>query len=288
MEYRWLGKTGYKSSVVAFGGFAVAHLDQAAADTAIQTALDHGVNHFDVAPTYGDAELRLQPWMGRIRGTIFLGCKTKERTRDGAKAQLNRSLERLDTDHVNLYQLHAVAKLPDLDVCTAKGGALEALVEAREEGLADCLGITSHTHDAPRTLLAALDRFEFDTVMFPLNFVLWSDPEYRRHAETLLQVCRDRGVGVHVIKTIAKAPWEDRPKTLNTWYEPFTDQATIDRAVAFNLSQPVTTLCSVGDATLLPRFLDAAERYRPMDQIAQKELLDTASQYRSPFVGAWA
>jgi aryl-alcohol dehydrogenase-like predicted oxidoreductase len=273
---------------VAFGSFAVARLDQAAADGAIQAALDHGVNHFDVAPTYGDAELRLQPWMGRIRGSIFLGCKTKERTRDGAKAQLNRSLERLDTDHVNLYQLHAVAKLPELDACTGRGGALEALVEAREDGLTDFLGITSHTHDAPRTLLAALERFPFDTVMFPLNFVLWSDPDYRRDAERLLQVCRERGVGVQVIKTIAKAPWEDRPRTTNTWYEPFTEQDMIDRAVAFNLSQPVTTLCSVGDATLLPKFLEAAERYRPMDPAAQKELLETAGRYRSPFVGAWA
>jgi aryl-alcohol dehydrogenase-like predicted oxidoreductase len=288
MEYRWLGRTGHKSSVVAFGTFAVGGLDQAAADRAIQTVLDAGVNHFDVAPTYGDAELRLQPWMSRIRDSIFLGCKTKERAREAAKVQLHRSLERLGTDHLNLYQLHAVAKRADLDECTRSGGALEALVEAREEGLVDWLGITSHTHDAPRTLVDALERFAFDTVMLPLNFVLWARPDYRRDAEMLLGVCRERGVGVHVIKSIAKAPWGDRPKTANTWYEPFTDQATIDRAIAFNLARPVTTLCSVGDPVLLPRFLDAAGRYRPLDERGEAELLATAAQYQTPFVGAWA
>jgi aryl-alcohol dehydrogenase-like predicted oxidoreductase len=288
MEYRWLGRTGHKSSVVAFGTFAIGGVDQAAADQAVQTVLDKGVNHFDVAPTYGDAELRLQPWMGRIRDSIFLGCKTKERVREAAKVQLHRSLERLGTDHLNLYQLHAVAKRADLDDCTRTGGALEALVEAREEGLVDWLGITSHTHDAPRTLLEALERFPFDTVMLPLNFVLWARADYRRDAEALLALCRERGVGVQVIKSIAKAPWGDRPKTANTWYEPFTDETTIDRAVAFNLSRPITTLCSVGDPALLPKFLDAAARYRPLDARTEAELLATAPQYQTPFVGAWA
>jgi predicted aldo/keto reductase-like oxidoreductase len=226
--------------------------------------------------------------MSRIRDSIFLGCKTKERAREAAKVQLHRSLERLGTDHLNLYQLHAVAKRADLDECTRSGGALEALVEAREEGLVDWLGITSHTHDAPRTLVDALERFAFDTVMLPLNFVLWARPDYRRDAEMLLGVCRERGVGVHVIKSIAKAPWGDRPKTANTWYEPFTDQATIDRAIAFNLARPVTTLCSVGDPVLLPRFLDAAGRYCPLDERGEAELLATAAQYQTPFVGAWA
>jgi aryl-alcohol dehydrogenase-like predicted oxidoreductase len=288
MEYRRLGRTGHSSSVAAFGTFSIAHLDQGRADQAVQTVLDHGVNHFDVAPTYGDAELRLQPWMSRIRETIFLGCKTKERTREAAKAQLHRSLERLGTDRLNLYQLHAVSKLAELDACTARGGALEALLEARDEGLVDWLGITSHTHDAPRTLRVALERFPFDTVMFPLNFVLWADADYRRDADALLSLCRERGVGVHAIKAIARAPWGDRPKTLNTWYEPFTEQATIDKAVAFSLSRSVTTLCSVGDATLLPRFLDAADRFRPQDERSQAELLATAPQYASPFVGTWA
>ncbi len=288
MERRRLGRTGHQSSVVALGTAAIGKVDQATADRAIQTALDAGVNHVDVAPSYGEAELRLAPWMPRIRGRIFLGCKTRERARDAAKAELHRSLERLGVDRLDLYQLHAVSKLADLDACTATGGALEALVEAREEGLVRWLGITGHTHDAPATHLEALRRFDFDTVMFPLNFVLWSIPEYRRDAEALLAACRAGDVGVHVIKSVAKDPWGDRPRTHTTWYEPFTDQATIDRAVAFVLSQPVTTLCSVGDVTVLPKVLAAAERYRPLAAAAQETLLASADRYHTPFVGQWA
>jgi aryl-alcohol dehydrogenase-like predicted oxidoreductase len=288
MERRRLGRTGHWSSVVALGTAAIGKVDQATADRAIQAALDAGVDHVDVAPSYGDAELRLRPWMGTLRGRVFLGCKTRERTREAARAELHRSLERLGVDRLDLYQLHSVGKLADLDACTAAGGALEALVEAREEGLVRWLGITGHTHDAPATHREALRRFDFDTVMFPLNFVLWAIPEYRRDAEALLAVCRDRDVGVHVIKAVAKDPWGDRPRTHATWYEPFTDQATIDAAVAFVLSQPITTLCSVGDVTVLPRVLAAAERARPLDAAARDALVATAGRYHTPFVGQWA
>ena len=288
MEKRRLGRTGHKSSVVTFGAAGIGRQPQDVADRAIQTALDHGVNHIDVAPRYGEAELRLKPWLPRIRQQIFLGCKTIERTRAAAKAELHRSLERLGTDRLDLYQLHSVGKLADLDLCTAAGGAVEALVEARQEGLVRWLGITGHTHDAPRTHLEALRRFDFDTVMFPLNFVLWAIPEYRRSVEALLAECAQRDVGVHIIKSVAKDPWDGRPRTHTTWYEPFTDDAIIDRAVAFVLSKPVTTLCSVGDVTVLPKVLAAAERFRPLDAAAETELASTASRYHSPFVGEWA
>jgi len=261
---------------------------QEVADRAIAEALAHGVNHIDVAPRYGEAELRLKPWMPKIRKDVFLGCKTNERTREAAKAELGLSLERLGTDRLDLYQLHSVGKLADLDACTAKGGALEALVEAREKGLTRWLGITGHTHDAPSTHLEALRRFDFDTVMFPLNFVLWSIPEYRRSVEALLEVCGRRDVGVHIIKTVAKDPWAGRAKTHTTWYEPFTEDAIIERAVAFVLSKPVTTLCSVGDVTVLPKVLAAADRFRPLNHVEEEELLATAAQYHSPFVGEWA
>ncbi len=288
MERRRLGRTGHLSSVVAFGTAGIGRVDQAVADRAIQAALDAGVNHVDVAPSYGDAELRLRPWMPRIRDGVFLGCKTRQRTREEAKAELHRSLERLGTDRLDLYQLHAVSKPADLDACTARGGALEALVDARDAGLVRWLGITGHTHDAPRTHLEALRRFDFDTVMFPLNFVLWSDPQYRRDAEALLEACRAQDVGVHVIKAVAKDPWGDRSKTHATWYEPFTDPAIIDRAVAFVLSRPVTTLCSVGDVGVLPQVLEAAVRYRPLEAAAEEALLQTADRYHTPFVGQWA
>jgi aryl-alcohol dehydrogenase-like predicted oxidoreductase len=288
METRRLGRTGQRSSVVAFGAAAIGRVDQATADRAIEAALAAGVNHVDVAPTYGDAELRLQPWIARHRDRIFLGGKTRERDRDAAKAQLHRSLERLGTDRFDLYQLPSVGKLADLEACTAAGGALEALVEARAEGLVRWLGITGHTHDAPRTHLEALRRFDFDTVMFPVNFVLWADPAYRRDAEALLEACRARDVGVHAIKAVAKDPWGDRPKTRTTWYEPFTEPATIERAIAFVLSRPVTTLCSVGDVDVLPVVLAAAAGFRPLDATAEASLLATAERYHTPFVGAWA
>ena len=288
MEQRRLGRTGHLSSVVTFGTAGIGKVDQATADLAVQMVLDHDVNHFDVAPRYGEAEVRLRSWMPRIRDRIFLGCKTAQRTREAARAELDRSLERLGTDRLDLYQLHAVGKLHELDECTAKGGALEALIEARASGIARWLGITGHTHDAPRTHLEALRRFDFDTVMFPLNFVLWTNAQYRRDVEALLDECVRKDVGVHIIKTVAKDPWGDRPKTHTTWYEPFTDQATIDRAVAFVLSRPVTTLTSAGDVTVLPKVLSAAERFRPLDPSVEEALLATASGYHSPFVGTWA
>jgi len=289
MEQRRLGRTGHLSTVVALGTAGIGKVDQATADLAVELVLGRGVNQVDVAPTYGEAELRLRHWMPCLRERrIFLGCKTKQRTKDEATAELHRSLERLGTDRVDLYQLHAVCKLHELDECTAKGGALETLIEAREQGIVRWLGITGHTHEAPRTHLEALSRFDFDTVMFPLNFVLWADPQYRRDVQALLEECRRRDVGVQVIKSVAKDAWGDRARTHATWYEPFTDQPTIDQAVAFVLSQPVTTLCSVGDVTVLPKVLSAAERFHPLDAAAEEALLATAHRYHSPFVGSWA
>lgn len=288
MERRRLGRTGHMSTVVTFGAVAVGRLPQDAADRAIQLVLDRGVNHFDVAPRYADAELRLGASMATFRNRIFLGCKTGERTREAAWAELNRSLERLRTDRLDLYQLHSVGKIADLDQVTARDGAVEALVRAREQGMVRWLGITGHTHAAPGTHFEALRRFDFDTVMFPLNFVLWADPEYRRDATALLDECARRDVGVHIIKTVAKDPWGDRPRTHATWYEPFTDQGVIDRAVAFVLSKPVTTLTTVGDVSVLPRVLDAAERFQRLTPDAEAALMAEAAQYHTPFVGTWA
>ena len=290
MERRRLGRTGHLSTVVTLGCAAVGRVDQEAADRAIQTALDYGVNQIDVAHRCGEAELRLRPWMPLIRDQIFLNnCKTRERTREGAWADLDRSLERLGADHLDLYQFHAVNKMDLLDACTAKGGAVEALIAARDQGIVRWLGITGHTHDAPRVHLEALRRVDdLATVMFPLNFVLWSIPEYRRDAEALLEACRERDIGVQIIKTAAKGPWGDRPRTHTTWYEPLTDPEVIEQAVAFNLSLPVTTLCSTGDVTILPTFLAAAERYRPLDPAVQKALVAIGDRYQTPFVDEWA
>jgi predicted aldo/keto reductase-like oxidoreductase len=289
MEQRRLGRTGHLSSVVAFGSAALKEADERTAEEALRLALERGVNHIDIAPRYGKAEALVGPHIPAIRDSIFLGCKTAERTKEAAWSQLNRSLELLRTDHFDLYQLHAVRRLDELDECTGPGGALEALIEAKAQGLVRHLGITGHTHDAPRTFVEALNRFPFDTVMFPLNFVLWARPDYRRDARALLELCQQRDVGVHIIKTAAKGPWGDRTPTHATWYEPFQEQGQIDRAVAFVLSQPgVTTLCSTGDVRILPMFIDAAERYRKLDEAAQAAVVAEADRYATPFVGAWA
>ncbi|MGI8855852.1 MAG: aldo/keto reductase, partial [Thermomicrobiales bacterium] len=239
MEKRRLGRTGHMSTIVAFGGAAIGKVTQDVADVAIQDALDHGVNHFDVAPTYGDAELRLAPWMPKMRNSIFLGCKTTERTREGAKRSIHASLERLGVDSFDLFQFHSVGTMEKLDQCLGTGGAIEAVVEARDEGLLKHIGITGHGLDAPKVHAEGLRRFPLDTVMFPLNFVLYTNlPEYRRDYEALIALCQRQDVGVHIIKTLAKSPWYDRehPPT-KPWYEPFDDQETIDRAVAFNAAQ---------------------------------------------------
>ncbi len=285
MEKRRLGRTGHMSTIVAFGGAAIGKVTQDVADAAIQDARDHGVNHFDVAPTYGDAELRLAPWMPKIRSEIFLGCKTTERTRDGAKRSIHASLERLGVDSFDLFQFHSVGTMEKLDQCLGTGGAIEAVLEARDEGLLRYIGITGHGLDAPKVHAEGLRRFPLDTVMFPLNFVLYTNlPDYRRDYEALISLCQVEDVGVHIIKTLAKSPWYDRehPPT-KPWYEPFDDQETIDHAVAFNAGQPIHTMCSSADVTVIPKMLDAAERYRSVSPEALTALAATAPTYEHVF-----
>jgi aryl-alcohol dehydrogenase-like predicted oxidoreductase len=285
MEQRRLGRTGHMSSIVAFGSAAIGKVSQDVADTAVQDALDHGINHFDVAPTYGDAELRLAPWMPRIRDQIFLGCKTTERTRDGAKRSIHASLERLGVQTFDLFQFHSVGTMEKLEEIFGPDGALEAVIEARDEGLFRFIGITGHGLDAPKVHLEALRRFPLDTVMFPMNFVLSTNvPEYRRDFDALIAHCQDQDVGVHIIKTLAKAPWDGRehPNT-KPWYEPFDDQETIDRAVAWVAGQPIHTMCSSADVTVLPKFLDAAERYRAVSSDALAALTASAPSYEHVF-----
>jgi aryl-alcohol dehydrogenase-like predicted oxidoreductase len=283
MEKRRFGRTGHTSTVAIFGSAAFWEITQAEADAVMKQVITAGVNHVDVAPSYGQAEERLGPWLARERNRFFLGCKTMERTREGAAAELRRSLERLRVDAFDLYQIHAVTSMEELDQATEPGGALEAILEAQEEGLTRFIGITGHGLDAPAVFLEALRRFDFDSVLFPLNFVEYANPVYRRNAEELLRQCHDRDVGVMIIKAIAKRPWGDRPKRYNTWYEPFDDASHIQQAVNFALSQDVTGLCTVGDVTLLPLFLEACEHFTPMSAAQQEALIATANKYASIF-----
>jgi len=283
METRRFGRTGHESTVAIFGAFAVSNLEQDLADEVLEQVIAAGVNHIDVAPTYGDAEERLGPWMVRERERFFLGCKTMERDKNGAAAELRQSLNRLRVDHFDLYQIHAVTKMEELDAATRPGGALEAIVEARDAGLARFIGITGHGREAPAVFLEALERFDFDSVLFPVNFIQYAQPEYRENAEALLRVCRERDVGVMAIKAVARGPYGDQEPTHNTWYEPFTEPDIVQDAVNFVLSQPVTGLCTPGDAGLLPSVLQACENYLTLDESQQEALIATGTTYEPLF-----
>jgi aryl-alcohol dehydrogenase-like predicted oxidoreductase len=283
VEKRRLGRTGQMSTVAIFGAAAFYTVEQSVADAAMEQVIAAGVNHVDVAPSYGMAEERLGPWLARERDRFFLGCKTQLRTHEEAEAELHRSLDRLKVEAFDLYQLHAVTTMEELDQVTGPGGALKAMIDAREKGLTRFVGITSHFVDAPSVLLEALARFDFDTVLFPVNFVQYANPAFRRNAEELLRQCRERDVGVMIIKTIAKGPWGDRPKVHNTWYEPFDDAELVQSAVRFALSQDVTGLCSAAEVSILPLFLEACERFTPMSAAEQQTLVETATEYEPLF-----
>jgi aryl-alcohol dehydrogenase-like predicted oxidoreductase len=284
MQKRRFGRTDHQSTVAIFGAAALSKVSQDVADIAMQQIIDAGVNHIDVAPSYGDAEERVGPWLARHRERFFLGCKTMERRKEDAASELRRSLERLQVDSFDLYQAHAVTSMEELDKVTAPGGALEAILEAREQGLVRFIGITGHGFQAPAVFLEALRRFDFDTVLFPINFVQYAISEYRINADALLDVCGEKDIGTMVIKAICRGPWGDLQKTHTTWYQPFESADMIQGSINFALSQPVTGLCTAGDVTLLPMFLEACERFQPMDEDQQEALIQTASGYEPLFV----
>lgn len=277
MEKRRLGRTGHESTVVTFGTAGIGRVSQAVADEAVDLILRHGVNHIDIAPTYGEAMERMAPWMPKIRDSVFLGAKTRERTRKAAWQNIESCMRRLSVDSFDLFQLHSVGTMDDLDAVTSSGGALEALVELRERGLTRWVGITGHGPDAPRVHLEALRRFDFDTVMFPLNATLWRNSDYREHAAELLSVASEKDVGIHTIKMLARGGWGGREREHSTWYDPHRRQEEIDGALWWLLSQPMHTAPSVGDVHLLPRALDAAERFRTLSADEQAEVVDRQS-----------
>lgn len=283
MEKRPLGNTGHRSTVAILGAVAFGEATREETDRAMELVLDTGINHIDVAPTYGHAEEMLGPWLARERERFFLGCKTMERDREGAARELRESLEKLQVDSFDLYQIHAVTTYEDLDQVLESGGALEALIEAREEGLTHHLGITGHGEETPQIMLRALDEFEFDTVLFPINYIQYTDPTYKLHAEKLIEVCRERGVGTMIIKAIARGEWGDQPRRYNTWYEPFDTLDKIQSGVNFALSQDVTGICTTGDLTLLPKVLKACQEYRKLSKGEQQALIEKGKEYRPLF-----
>jgi aryl-alcohol dehydrogenase-like predicted oxidoreductase len=283
VEKRRLGRLGHQSSVLIYGAASLGEVTQDVADQSVQEALDAGINHFDVAASYGDAELRLGPLMPRIRGDIFLATKTGERRADDAWRQVNASLERLQTDHLDLIQLHAVGDRDELDKVTGKGGALEAALRAEEEGLAGAVGITGHGHEAPATHLEALRRHPFATVLSPINVALSRDPSYLADYEALVAEVQAQDAGLMIIKTVARRNWPDDNKTYTTWYEPLDQQRQITAAVSWVLAHAeVTGLATPSDVRLL-RLLVAAEADRVSPEEAESVLAGEPA-YSSPFI----
>jgi aryl-alcohol dehydrogenase-like predicted oxidoreductase len=283
MEKRKFGRSGHMSTVAIFGGAAFWEISQADADKTMETVIEAGINHIDIAPSYGQAEIRVGPWMKTERGRFFLGCKTTERTKEGAWKELHGSLERLQTESFDLYQFHAVTAMEELDSIFAKGGALEAVLEAREKGLTKYIGITGHGIDAPKIYLEALRRFDFDSVLFPLNFVQMAIPEYRKHAEELVATCKAKDVGTMIIKSITKGPWGEKTHTATTWYEPFDEMNEIQNAVNYSLSHDVTGLCTAGDTRILPMMLKACKNFKPLSMEDREAMVQKADRFAPLF-----
>jgi aryl-alcohol dehydrogenase-like predicted oxidoreductase len=287
METRRLGRLGHDSSVLIYGAASLGGVDQDRADASIQEALDAGINHFDVAADYGDAELRLGPRMAEIRDRIFLATKTGRRTYDEAWAEINRSLERLQTDRVDLIQMHAVCDLENLDLVTGKGGSLEAAIRAKEEGMVSAIGITGHTAEAPSVHREGLRRFDFDSVLTPLNYRLSTDPKYADDYAALVEAVQASDAALMTIKMIARRGWADgEEKTYDTWYRPFDEQRYVTAATAWLLNghPEITGLATAGETRLLQQMITAEKERAELSPEDAAAILDEVQDYASPFI----
>lgn len=267
IEKRPFGRTGHMSTVTLFGAAALSRVNQADADRTLEVLLEYGVNHIDTAARYGDSELRIGPWMASHRKDFFLATKMGKRTYEEAREELHRSLERLRVDAVDLIQLHALYHPDEWDVAMGPGGALEAAIEAREQGLVRFIGVTGHGWTIAAMHKRSLERFDFDAVLMPYNYVMFQSERYREDFEAVVRLCEARNVAVQTIKSLARGPWATTDKARNTWYQPLEDQADIDRAVHWVIGRPHIFLNTTADIYLLPKVLDAARRFaeRPSD-----------------------
>ncbi len=256
------GRTGHKSTRTLFGAAALSRVTQAEADRTLEVLLEYGINHIDTAASYGEAELRIGPWMKQHRQNFFLATKTEERTYQGAWEELRRSLKRLRVDYVDLWQMHVLVDPGDWETAMGPGGALKAFIEAREQGLVRFLGVTGHGVTVAAMHKRSLERFDFDSVLLPYNYTMMQNPQYAADFETLLEICQERNVAMQAIKTLVRRPWGDKPQTRSTWYEPFEDQANIDQAIHWALGRQDIFLNTAGDIHLLPKVLDAASRFQ--------------------------
>jgi len=279
IEKMAFGRTGHESTRTLFGAAALSRVDQSTADRTLDVLLQHGINHIDTAASYGDAELRIAPWLKRYPNTFFVATKTGARRAAEAREELHRSLDRMGVDHVDLWQIHSLADPIDWDTALSPGGVIEAAVQARDEGLVRFIGVTGHGSQIAANHRRSLARFDFDSVLLPFNSITMQLPYYAENFDALVATCRERNVAVQTIKSIALRPWAGRSHTATTWYEPLTDQHDIDLAVWWVLGREGVFLNTVGDVDLLPKVLDAASRFekRP-DDSAMNELMKRSAQ----------
>lgn len=259
-------------------------MTQRVADETLELLLKHGVNHIDTASSYGDSELRIAPWLKREPGRFFLATKGDKRDEKGAREEIKRSLDRLDVDHVDLWQIHALADPIEWDQALSPGGALDAALTARAEGLIKWIGVTGHGMQIAATHRRSLDRFDFDTVLLPYNYVTMRNPYYRENFEALFETCRQRNVAVQTIKSIAHRPWMEREHNRTTWYQPLESPDDIDLAVWWAMGRRGVFLNSVGDVDVLPRFLESAGRFHKQPPDADMEALLERSHTEPLFV----
>jgi predicted aldo/keto reductase-like oxidoreductase len=255
------GRTGHESTRTVFGAAAFWETPQKEVDATMDLLLQNGINHVDTAASYGQSEQLLGDWIRRHGKPFFLATKTEERKKQAAYDQIRRSLELLHVDQVDLIQLHALHEEPDWMTAFGPGGVLEAVVQARQEGLVRFIGVTGHGVPAPEFHLRSFEQFDFDSVTLPYNFVMMQNPRYAESFNKVLAVCKERDIAVQTIKGVTRSPWNDIQKTRTTWYRPLEDQADIDLAVHWILGNPQVFLCTAGDTDILPRVLDAAQRF---------------------------
>ncbi len=277
MEKRRLGRTGHQATILTMGGCGPGYVSQEEGDKAVKLVMEHGINMIDVAPSYGEAEVRLRPWIEKYRDRFFIAEKTLKRTKKEAWEELNLSLKRLGTDHFNVYQFHAVGTLVELNQILGKGGAMEAFKEAKETGLIRHIGITGH--EDMKVLIKALELFDFDTVLAPINVASMAFPDPVNDFRPLLKTAKDRDVGVIAIKAISKRRWAGE-KRYNTWYEPLDDAKEIETAIRFALSQDgVTTYSMPCDIRLWPSLLEAGANFSKIDEKERKGIIQYARQH---------
>jgi aryl-alcohol dehydrogenase-like predicted oxidoreductase len=268
------GSTGHQSSRIIFGAAAFWRANPRVEERTLSLLLHHGVNHIDVAASYGDAEEHVGHWMGEHRDRFFLATKTGERTYEGAKAEIQRSIERLQVDQVDLIQLHNLVDEAEWEEAMGQDGALKAAVEARDEGLVRFIGVTGHGVTVAAMHRRSLERFPFDSVLLPLNYTMMQNPNYASDFAALAETCRERGVAMQTIKSLTVGPWaEDQERATRTWYEALTEQPDIDRAVHWVLGHEGVFLNSSSDIGLLEKILDAVERYESRTADSEMEAM---------------